>query len=89
MNKKIKFKTKMNKLRYYLSYMLFAFYLVIGSVFLFSDVWADFLPSGRYLTGIILILFGVLRFYISYKRYLRKNILIQDLVVKKENAKAE
>lgn len=84
---KIKFKTSMNKLRYYLSYLLLGFYLVVGTIFLFSDVWADFIPAGRPLIGLLLILFGVFRFYVSYKRYLNKNLKLELLLSKNENVK--
>jgi len=77
----------MNKLRFYLSFLLLGFYLTVGSIFIFSDVWADLLPNGRYLTGFILILFGILRFYISYRRYLNKNTKISELLKKDEKPK--
>ena len=87
MSKKFKLKTSMNKLRFYLSFLLLGFYLTVGCIFIFSDVWADLLPSGRYVTGIILILFGVLRFYVSYKRYQNKNLHIIQLIEKNEKPK--
>jgi len=62
-----------NKLRLYLSLLLFAFYLVIGILFLFSDTWVDFLPDGRGIIGTALILFGILRFFLAYRRYRNKH----------------
>lgn len=78
-----------NKLRFYLSFLLLAFYLIVGGIFLFSDVWADLLPKGRSIIGIILILFGILRFYIAYRRYVNKNSRIEALKTVKENVTTE
>jgi uncharacterized membrane protein YidH (DUF202 family) len=85
MTTKILIKHSWNKIRYYLSFVLFGFYIVVGGMFLFSDIWADLLPKGRSIVGIILILFGVLRFYIAYRRYVNKHAKIQILKAKKEN----
>ncbi len=87
MTTKILIKHGWNKTRYYLSFVLFAFYIVVGGMFIFSDIWADLLPKGRVLVGIILILFGLLRFYIAYRRYVKKHERIQELKAKKENEK--
>ncbi len=76
-----------NALRFYFSFLLLAFYLVVGSLFLFTDQWSDLLPKGRYITGIILTLFGILRFYVAYKRYARKRVKIKEKKLLKENAK--
>jgi len=78
-----------NKLRFYLSFLLLAFYLIIGGVFLFSDVWADLLPSGRSIIGIVLILFGILRFYIAYRRYANKIKRIENIKAINEDVTAE
>lgn len=86
MTTKILLKHGWNKIRYYLSFLLFAFYIVIGGLFLFSNIWADLLPKGRSVVGIILILFGVLRFYIAYRRYVNKHEKIQAYKAKKQNA---
>jgi hypothetical protein len=75
-----------NKLRFYFSFLLLAFYMVVGGIFLFTDQWADLLPKGRYITGIILTLFGILRFYIAYKRYANKRLKIKEKKLLKENA---
>ena len=72
------FKSTYNKARYYSAYLLLGFYLVIGFIFIFTDVWADLLPKGRFTIGIILILFGLLRFYIAYRRYINKNDRIKE-----------
>jgi hypothetical protein len=71
-----------NKLRFYFSFPLLAFYLAVGGVFLFTDQWADLLPKGRYITGIILTLFGILRFYIAYRRYANKQRKIKEKLLK-------
>jgi hypothetical protein len=89
MNSKINIKHGWNKLRFYLSFLLLLFYLIVGIVFLFSNVWADLLPKGRSIIGIVLILFGVLRFYIAYRRYKDKSTLINGAYIKKENAVTE
>jgi cytochrome c biogenesis protein CcdA len=73
-----------NKLRFYFSFLLLAFYLVVGGVFLFTNQWADLLPKGRYITGIILTLFGILRFYIAYRRYANKRVKIKEKFLKKD-----
>ena len=75
-----------NRMRFIFSVFLLAFYLVVGGIFLFTQTWADLLPKGRYITGIILTLFGILRFYIAYKRYATKNVKIKEKkLLKKEN----
>lgn len=73
---KIKFKYSWNRLRFYLSFLLLAFYLTIGFTFLFTDTWIDLLPKGRNIVGIVLVLFGILRFYIAYRRYIKKLLRI-------------
>jgi hypothetical protein len=52
--------------------LLLAFYLFIGGIFLFSNTWGDLIPKGRMMIGVMLILFGILRFYIAYRRYINK-----------------
>ena len=79
MTTRIKIKKRWNALRFYLSFLLLLFYFVVGGIFLFSDIWADLLPQGRSIIGIILILFGALRFYIAYRRYATKNKTIEIL----------
>lgn len=76
-----------NKLRLYFSFLLLAFYLIIGGLFLFTKTWADLLPKGRFIIGIMLTLFGIFRFYIAYKRYINKNIKIEKKKFLKENEK--
>ena len=89
MNFKIDIKHIWNKLRLYLSFLLFIFYLVIGILFLFTDTWADFLSGGREIIGMVLILFGIVRLYIAYRRYADKlkHIKIQSFKQKKELVK--
>ena len=82
---KIKLKYYSNKLRFYLSFLLLVFYTVISYMFLFTDVWADLLPKGRNVVGIVLFLFGILRFYIAYRRYINKSIKIKSLTEIKAN----
>lgn len=74
-----------NKLRLYLSFLLLVFYLIIGFLFLFSDIWAGILPKGREWVGAGLVLFAALRFYVAYIRYKRKHIKIQ--ILKEERKK--
>lgn len=73
-----------NKLRLYFSYFLLVFYLFIGGLFLFTKQWADLLPKGRFITGIILTLFGIFRFYIAYRRYVTKKVKIQEKKILRE-----
>ncbi len=79
MSLKIKLKHSWNRLRFYLSFLLFGFYLTIGFLFLFTDTWQDLLPKGRTIIGIVLILFGTLRFYIAYRRYINKILKIKTV----------
>jgi cytochrome c biogenesis protein CcdA len=89
MAEKIKMKMIWNRLRLYASVFLLAFYIVVGGVFIFSDTWADLLPNGRYVIGIVLILFGVLRFYVAYRRYMNKDAQLKAPIKVKENAPAK
>lgn len=89
MSFRIKLKYSWNRLRFYLSFLLFAFYLTIGILFLFTDTWVDLLPQGRAIIGIVLILFGALRFYVAYRRYINKLIKINTKTESKETANAE
>ncbi len=89
MSFRIKLKYSWNKPRFYLSFLLFAFYLAIGIMFLFTDTWIDLMPKGRSIIGIVLILFGALRFYIAYRRYINKSIRIKTKIESKETANAE
>lgn len=82
----IKLQYGLNKLRLYFSYILLAFYLVIGGLFLFTKTWADLLPKSRFIIGIILTLFGIFRFYVAYRRYVNKNIRIKEKKLLIENA---
>jgi uncharacterized membrane protein (DUF373 family) len=77
-----------NKLRLYLSFMLFVFYFTISILFLFTDTWEDFLSQDiRYVVGGVLILFCFLRLYISYRRYKRKHKHIVKLTTLKKEKK--
>jgi hypothetical protein len=76
--KRISVQQGWNVFRFFFSVFLLAFYLIVGGLFLFTDVWADLLPKGRFITGIILTLFGLLRFYVAYKRYATKKIKIRE-----------
>lgn len=89
MSFRIKLKYSWNKLRFYLSFLLFAFYLTIGVMFLFTDTWIDLLPKGRGIIGSVLILFGALRFYVAYRRYINKVMKINTKIESKETANAE
>jgi uncharacterized membrane protein YidH (DUF202 family) len=86
MNLKIILKNIWNKLLLYLSFLLFAFYLTIGILFLFTDTWSGFLPKGKEIVGLVLIIFGILRLFVSYRRYINKSkhINIQFSQLKKQ-----
>jgi hypothetical protein len=89
MSFKMKFKRSWNKLRFGLSFLLLAFYLIIGGTFLFTNTWGDLIPKGRAIIGIVLILFGILRFYIAYRRYINKLVRLNPPPTKnEENAPA-
>lgn len=89
MSFKLKLKHSWNRLRFYLSFLLFAFYLTIGFMFLFTDTWIDLLPKGRSVVGIVLIFFGTLRFYIAYRRYINKLLRIKTSIELKKTANTE
>ena len=72
MKTKIKIKQGWNIFLFYFSFLLLFFYLILGFLFLFTNMWIDFLPKGRGLIGLFLVLFGILRFYIAYRRYKNK-----------------
>lgn len=76
-----------NKLRLYLNFLLLAFYLVVGCLFLFSDIWVNILPEGREIVGAVLVAFAALRFYVAYRRYKRKQDKIQ--ILKQQRAKTK
>jgi len=59
--------------------MLLSFYLTVAILFLFTDMWKDLIPAGRGLIGLILLLFGVFRFYIAYRRFRTKKERIQAI----------
>jgi uncharacterized membrane protein YidH (DUF202 family) len=54
------------------------FYLTVGFVFLFTEVWADLVPKGRYMIGLLLVLFGLLRFYVAYRRFNGKRMIYRS-----------
>ena len=72
MSTKLIVKNIWNKLRFYFSFLLLAFYLTVGFLFLFSDIWADMIPKGRVIIGLILLAFAALRFYVALRRYKSK-----------------
>lgn len=78
-----------NKLRLYLSFLLLVFYLIVGCLFLFSDIWAGILPVGREIVGAVLLSFAALRFYVSFRRYNRKQLKIQVLKEQRQKKKEE
>lgn len=78
-----------NRLRFYLSFLLLGFYLTIGFLFLFTDTWQDLLPKGRSMIGLVIILFGILRFYVAYRRYINKLLRIKLVLEKQKETKEE
>lgn len=79
MSLKLKIKHLWNSLLLQLSFILLAFYLTVGALFLFSNIWADIVPKGREIIGSSLIVFGCLRFYLAYRRYKTKHEKLQAL----------
>lgn len=87
MSFKITFKNTWNRLRFYISFLFLAFYLTIAFLFLFSDIWADIIPKGRAIIGLILFLYGSIRFYVSFRTYKNKRAIIKNTKhAKQENA---
>jgi hypothetical protein len=84
MHLKIRIKHIWNRLRLYLSFSLLVFYLVMGCLFLFSDEWIHFISKGREIIGTTLVLFGILRFYLAYRRFKHKHIHIKTLISEKK-----
>jgi cytochrome c biogenesis protein CcdA len=80
------FRSTFNKLRFYTGFLLLAFYLTVGFIFLFTDVWGDLVPKGRALIGLLLILFGTIRFYVGYLRYNQRSMNIQEKTKDQHNA---
>lgn len=79
MSAKIKMKHTWNMIRYNLSFMLLSFYLTVAFLFLFSDMWIDLIPKGRGIIGLVLLLFGMFRFYVAYRRYKSKKSRIEAI----------
>jgi hypothetical protein len=79
MTLKLKIKHHWNQILFILSFLLLAFYLIIGFLFLFSDTWIDFVPKGREIIGSSIAVFGCLRFYIAYRRFKTKHEKIYAL----------
>ncbi len=77
-----KTKEQVNNVRFYFTFTLWLLYLFFGILFLFTNVWKELIPEGRTTIGTILFLFGMLRFFVAYRRYKNKKMKI-DLV--KEN----
>lgn len=89
MSFKVKLRYRWNKLRFYLSFLLLAFYLTLGGFLLFTDEWSSMLPKGRVWVGIILIVFGGIRFYIAYRRFINKRLKIRNKTESKLENSAE
>jgi hypothetical protein len=89
MTGKYKLKFGWNRLRFYFSFLLLIFYLVVGFMFVFTETWADLLPDSRFFIGIFLMLFGVARFYVSYRRFINKKLRITTQKEKHESSKPD
>lgn len=87
MNFKVILHIVWNKLRLYLSFFLLAFYLIVGCLFLFSDIWVNILPEGREIVGAVLLAFATLRFFVAYRRYKHKQDKIR--LLKEQRAKTK
>lgn len=83
----VTFKKIVNKTRFSFTTLVVLLYFVVGFLFLFTEVWSDLLPNARNTIGIVLVLFGALRFYIAYKRYASKNQKIVELSMNKDESK--
>lgn len=69
MTKRHKIRSYWNHFRYYLSFPLVLFYVIVGGIFLFSNTWIDFVPKGRIAIGLGLVFFAILRFFVARKRH--------------------
>jgi uncharacterized membrane protein YidH (DUF202 family) len=83
----MRFRTAINKSRFYASFLLLAFYIIIGILFLFTGIWEDLLPKSRFAIGIVLILFGTFRFYVAYRRYVNKKSKLHTIATKTNDQK--
>jgi cytochrome c biogenesis protein CcdA len=84
MSFKFKIKHGWNKLRFYISFLLLTFYLIIGFLFVFTNTWVDMIPKGRVTIGIVILAFGALRFFVAYRRYKKKHARIHSLKEEKQ-----
>jgi hypothetical protein len=89
MSTSIKIKHSINHIRFYTSIIVFAFYLVVASLFIFSNTWVDLIPKGRGMIALVLFLFGSFRFFIAFRRFNNKRLHIQSTMEIKENVAAE
>jgi cytochrome c biogenesis protein CcdA len=84
MSSKNNIKGFVNNMRFYFTFLVVVLYLIVGFLFLFTDVWSDLIPKARIVIGLVLMSFGLLRFYIAYKRYNTKKEKIKLLTLKSE-----
>jgi len=57
-----------NKIRYYLSFIMVALYLGIGLLFLFTDIATQTFPVYREAVGGLLIFYAAFRLYLIIKK---------------------
>jgi len=50
-----------NKIRYYIHFLMVAVYLALGLLFLFTDIAIETFPANRQPIGIIFIAYGLFR----------------------------
>jgi hypothetical protein len=89
MSTSLKIKHGINHIRFYSSILVFAFYIVVVCLFVFTDTWIDLVPKGRGTIGLVLFLFGSFRFYIAFRRFNNKRSHIQSVMEIKQNVSEE
>ncbi|MES2593465.1 MAG: hypothetical protein V4608_16400 [Bacteroidota bacterium] len=57
-----------NKISYYFSFLMVALYLVIGLLFLFTDIAIETFPVYREMVGGLLVVYAVYRVYAIIKK---------------------
>jgi hypothetical protein len=62
-----------NKIRYYSNFIMVAFYLTFGFLFLFTEIAIDTFPAYRTPLGIVFICYGVFRMILTIQKIRKVN----------------
>jgi hypothetical protein len=57
-----------NKMILYFSNLMIVFYLIAGIMLLFTKIAIEFFPSNRIGFGLFLVVYGLFRAYINYRK---------------------